>query len=479
MSVSVKPDEQNEAHFNSAMAKKGRIKFKAFFKQLAGIFAIRREERMPALVAIIVFVALNALMIMKYHERFTLGGNIGFWSVFSKRFLVSGYDMFTYMILSRWGLYYSLYRHPLLAVFLYPAYLLNSWQMEYTGFNMAVYIMGGILVFCAFYSFIFIYRILHEIVGLKRNDSLLLSAFFFSFGHVMLTVMVPDHFCMSMFLLAFTMYLAGRAMKNGMLIGSSVLGTLYLVTSGITLTNGVKVLLSGVFANGKRFFRLRSLMISVFLPTFILGGAYLAMHYQVEVPADRLNAARLNAKIRKDSVFAEKLKKSHEWVKGHTGEPIADGKLFAWTDVSTSRWTAAVENLFGESVQLHRDHLLEDTNRTRPVYVTYRWWWSYAVETVVVLLFVCGIWYGRNSIFFRMCLSWFAFDMLINMVAGFGIMEVYIMSGHWIFIIPIAVGFLVRNADGNKAALVRGILVAVTLYLWIYNGTLITSYMLK
>ncbi|NPD91117.1 DUF6080 domain-containing protein [Xylanibacter muris] len=449
------------------------------FKQLVSIFGIRREERIPALVAGILFVALNALMIMKYHERFTLGGNIGFWSVFSKRFLVSGYDMFTYMILSRWGLYYSLYRHPLLAVLLYPAYLFNSWQMEYTSFNMAVYIMGGILVFCAFYSFIFIYRVLREIIELKRNDSLLLTAFFFSFGHVMLTVMVPDHFCMSMFLLTFTMYVVGRAMKNGTTIGSVFLGLVYLVSSGITLTNGVKILLAGVFSNGKRFFSFRSLIASVVIPTAVLGGIYLAVHYQVEIPTDRLNAARLNAKIKKDSVFAEKLKKEHKWVKEHMGEPIADSKLFAWTDMSTSRWKAVAENLFGESIQLHQGHLLEDTNRTRPVYVSYKWWWSYVVEAFIVLLFVLGIWCGWRSGFFRMCLSWFGFDMLVNMVIGFGIMEVYIMSGHWIFIIPVAIGFLFKYTSQSNVAWLRGLLLVVTLYLWIYNGTLITSYMLR
>ena len=55
------------------------------------------------------------------------------------------------------------------------------------------------------------------------------------------------------------------------------------------------------------------------------------------------------------------------------GAPISEGQFMSWTDVTTSRTSSIVENLFGEGVQLHQDHTLEDVLRNRPMIVPYRY----------------------------------------------------------------------------------------------------------
>lgn len=74
-----------------------------------------------------------------------------------------------------------------------------------------------------------------------------------------------------------------------------------------------------------------------------------------------------------------------------------------WTDISTSRTETALENLFGEAIQLHRQHLLEDVLRSRPVIVGYDSAINYIVEGIILLLFALGIFFGVRSKFF--CLS--------------------------------------------------------------------------
>ena len=76
------------------------------------------------------------------------------------------------------------------------------------------FIVAAILVFCAFYSFLFLYRIIHEVIGAKRWDAALLSTFFFSFAYVMVAVFVPDHFIMSTMMLLLTLYVCGIKQKN-------------------------------------------------------------------------------------------------------------------------------------------------------------------------------------------------------------------------------------------------------------------------
>ena len=95
-----------------------------------------------------------------------------------------------------------------------------------------------------------------------------------------------------------------------------------------------------------------------------------------------------------------------------------------------------IENLFGETIQLHQDHLLQDTLRARPLIVHYRYALNYIVEALVVLLFLGGIWFGRRARLMWLALSFWAFDMAIHVVLGFGLNEVYIMGAHWLSPLP-------------------------------------------
>lgn len=442
-------------------------------------FKIRREERLLLPLALLLMIALNAMMLGYNYELFTRGGHLGFYGLFTGHFELSGYDNLTYVTLSNWKLYYTLFRHPLITPLMYPFAMLNCWQMQYTEVNIAIHIVAAVLVVCGVCSFLLFHRIMRDVAGLGRADSLLLTMFFFSFAHVMVASFAPDHFGVSMCLLLIALYLAGRHLRRGTSMGRWSTAVLFTLTAGVTLTNGVKTLLASLFSCGwRRFFDWRRLAVTVLLPVAILSGAYLWQHYALELPDKRINDARTEKLMKTDKKFVAKMKRRDEWRKTHAGEKLIDSPYFEWTDKSTSRLHAAVENLFGESVQLHQQYLLRDTNRTRPNYVAYDWWLNYFVEAVVVFLFVAGVWSGRHDRFVQLCLSWFAFDMILHLVLGFAVLEVYIMTAHWIFIIPIAAASLLRAVSLRLRPWLRGLLVVLTLYLWIYNGCLVASYLM-
>jgi hypothetical protein len=162
----------------------------------------------------------------------------------------------------------------------------------------------------------------------------------------------------------------------------------------------------------------------------------------------------------------------------YTGKPIGKGEFMRWTDITTSRWETAVENLFGESLQLHEQHLLGDVFRRRPIIVRYDHWWNYGVEAVAVLLFLVGIWCGRRSRFLWLTLSFMAVDMALHMGLGFGINEIYIMSPHYLYAIPIAMAYLLKAKTKVMRLSVRTLVLLLAVYLWIHNGYLLTQYML-
>ena len=477
-------------------------------KKVFDIFKIRKEERGAAWVALLVFVLLNALTIVKYYEPFSKFSD-SYHRLFVKTFHVAGFDPLTYAAVSHWDTEYNVYRHPLLAFFMYIPNQVNQVLMSLTGINCVQFVVGAILVFCAFYSFIFLYRIFREVIGTSKWDANLLSAFYFSFAYIMVSAMVPDHFIMSMMLLLMTLYISGVCIKKGRKLNTWQTILLFVFTAGTSLNNGLKTFLAALFTNGKGFFRIKYLLLAVILPSALIWG-FARVEYRHFVWPKEM--ARHEAKMKKNQEATAQIyqqykdstgitdstkvdaavkkiikQKAHDkYVRDHkqiwnknTGKPLMKGEFMRWTDISTSRSETMVENFFGEAIQLHKQHLLGDVLRDRPVMVKYESSVNYVVEGIIVLLFLLGIIAGRKSRFLWMAMMFFLFDAALHIGLGFGINEVYIMTAHYMYVVPISIAFLALKLQKERNLWAfRTVLLIITLYLWISNGYLLTSYML-
>lgn len=435
---------------------------------------LRKEERPIAVVALVVFAALNALLIANHWQSFTRGAHVGFWSVFYNHLNMSGYDIFSLIFISCMRLHWNALRHPLFVVLLLPLFGLNRLIMPPTEFNAAVLLMAALLVAADVLGAVLMHRLLRDVVEVRRVDAALLTALFYGFAHVMIATMVPDHFALSLPLLLLTMLIAGRKLKEGkpMKLWQSAL--LFFLTAGVTLTNGVKVVLAAWFAGERKVFAWRSIA-SFVVPTLLLGAIYVWQQDAIVAPQER-KIKRIEAAVaKKDPARIAKLKEHNDFVKQQNGEALTKNvPLLEWSDITTDRWQSAVDNLFGESLQLHRDYLLEDVQQTRPVFVQYRSALNYVVEALLVVLLAVGAWTARREKFFLMVLAWFGFDMLMHMGFGFGLNEVYIMTAHWAFIIPIAAGYILRRSNSMAP---RALVAALAVWLWAYNATIVIGYL--
>lgn len=435
---------------------------------------LRKEERPIAGVALVVFAALNALLIANHWQSFTRGAHVGFWSVFYNHLNMSGYDIFSLIFISCMRLHWNTLRHPLFVVLLLPLFGLNRLIMPPTEFNAAVLLMAALLVAADVWGAVLMHRLLRDVVEVRRVDAALLTALFYGFAHVMIATMVPDHFALSLPLLLLTLLIAGRKLKEGkpMKLWQSAL--LFFLTAGVTLTNGVKVALAAWFAGGRKVFAWRSIA-SFAVPTLLLGAIYVWQQNAIVAPQER-KIKRIEAAVaKKDPARIAKLKEHNDFVKQQNGEAMTKTvPLLEWSDITTDRWQSAVDNLFGESLQLHRDYLLEDVQQTRPVFVQYRSALNYVVEALLVVLLAVGAWTARREKFFLMVLAWFGFDMLMHMGFGFGLNEVYIMMAHWAFIIPIAAGYILRRSNSMAP---RVLVAALAVWLWAYNTAIVIDYL--
>ena len=454
------------------------------------LFKIKPEERAQSLVALVIIVLLNALFIYRMHDLFMQEGFGPYWKVFERELHLSGYDPLTYLGVTDWDVVYQVYRHPLLSFMIWPLYLLNEGLTWLLGVNCVQYLVAFWLIVCSYYSYIFLYRIHREIIALSRWDATLLTAFYFSFAYILLSVIVPDHFTISMFLLLITLYISGVCIQKGREFRWWQSAIFFYITAGVTLSNGIKVFLSGFFVNLKDFFRPKYLLLAVVLPAALLWGTAVWEYRTYVLPREK---ARAETKARQEEVLKEKVaamspeeRKTFEakqarrelrlkLQKEKSGQPMEDHGFLKWTDISTSRWQSVYENLFGESLQFHRQHFLEDTLVGRPVFVKYDKMFNYIVEALILLLALAGVWLGRKHRFLWLCLSCFGFDMFIHLILGFGLNEIFIMAPHFMFVLPIATAYLFKSVNWQWLRLA---VVFLTIYLLVYNGYLLTDFLL-
>lgn len=437
------------------------------------IFRIRKNEIAVFIIGFIILALLNIMMLGYNYDLFTRGGNIGFWSIFYGHFTISGYDSFVYLSLSRWKIYYTLSRHPLIAPLLYPLALLNGWLMDLTGVNCAIYIVAALYCLLGTYSFLFTYRIMRKVIGICVLDSMLCTLFFFSLGHVMTATFVPDHFAISLFLITLTAYIAGTYMKRQSLMPAWLTALLATITCGVTLTNVAKTWLAALWTNGRHFWRLKSLLLTTILPLMIIAGGYFLQYEYLAKPDNLVQQHNIEKKLKKDAKFAKQYYEHKKWMENRRSFNNTDNTILQWIDTKTNRIATITENLFGESFQLHQDHLLDDTNKSRPVIVTYRHWYNYLIETIIGALFIGGIIIGRKNKFCLMILSWFAVDMTMHIILGFALTEVYIMTSHWALALPVAIASLLSAYKGKQRIALRLVLFAVTIWLLAWNIPLV------
>lgn len=453
-------------------------------KSIFDIFKIRKDERWLAIVSALMFSFLNFMTVYMYWGRFcALSDN--YHRLFVRWFKISGFDPLTYEVISYWDTAYNVYRHPLLAFFMWPFCQLNQLMMTLTGKNFATVITALIVISCSFYSAIFLFRIFKEIIMVKIREAYLLTALTFSMAFIMLSAMVPDHFIMSMFALTLTLYLSGKKLRNSSALNMWQTIAMFILTAGISLNNGLKIFLAALVTRRKRFFEWRFLLFAVILPSAMIWGfarwEYRTYVWPKEMARNEVKAKKnreytekirqqvrdsigsndsaaveaMTRKIQKQKAM-EKYRRDHKkiWNK-NTGKPIAKGEFMRWTDKTTSRWDVAVECLFGEGILLHRDYLLGDVLRNRPLIVKYDTsnllgYINYLAEAFIVIFFVIGVWMGRKSVFLWTSMSFLLMDMLLHMGLGFGINEIYIMSAHYLFVLPIGMAYLFKTIENRK-----------------------------
>ena len=448
-------------------------------------FYKHRETLLVMLLGFVIMTALNVMMLQWNPEVFT-NNKYAAWSQFWNHGEMSGFDTYTYIVVASFRPVYVLARHPILAMMLWPLYELNDWLRGVTGMNCTIYIVAVLWTLLATTSWTLLYRILRRIIELTYGQALLLTLFFFSFSHVMIVTFFPDHMGFTLPLLLLAVYLAGKAIKRNCTMPLWQSLPLVFVATGVTTTNMIKVCFADLFTQWGRkpFIKICLHFLLYLIP---LGLLFIAYSYQVDTTQKEEHEHMvkiIREKMKKDKKFAAEMNAAWKEQEIRQKAQIIDAPIVTNTEYHIDRLPSLVENIFGEGLLLHTDYTLKDSNReNRPVLVKYSHWWYYAVEALIVALLVIGVWCGQRERLMWVAMSMFLFDMLLHVGLNFASSDVYIMTAHWAFVIPIAVAYIFKalnngGKDKCKTVAFFCLLSVLTAFLWWHNLSLTARYIL-
>lgn len=451
-----------------------------------------RETILVFLLGLVIFAGLNWLMLQMNYEMWT-NAKLGPYSAFHRGWELSGFDNTTYIAVATWRPLYIMMRHPLIMYFVWPMYELNDILQDQYHMNCSILIVAAVWTLISTFAWTFLYRILRKIIELPIAVSLLLCLFYFSFSHVMLATCAPDHMILSMTILLFTLYISAKATKSGKQLSTWKSLILCFISTGISTTNCAKIWLIDTCSMQSRLEDLKTLKwwrhfilhgMLYFIPLACVGGLYYYQQTTIFAEEEQYsNHMSEDLKKKRPEKYAEIVAKSKKADAENEAKQMGDGQLFQWTDFSLPLMPSIVENMFGEGFQLHDKYTLRDSHRHghRPDIVNYSHWYNYLVEAIIVLLLIAGVWFGRKERLMWMALAVFGFDCLLHLGFRFALNDVYIMTAHWAFIIPFAIGYLYKNVSGNVA--LRNSLLAVValvaIWLWYHNLSLTYDFIIN
>lgn len=440
------------------------------------------ETILVALAGFVVFAALNIMMLQYHYDPWT-NPKVGFWTVFWNKFEVSGFDPYTYIVISKWRPLYVLSRHPLLAAMMWPMSQLNEWLKDVTGINCAIHIVAVMWTLLSTCSWMLMYRIMRKIVELDMWASLLLTTFFFSFSHVFLLIFISDHMAITLPLLLLSIYWAGKAIKENRVMPLWQSLPLLFVSTGVTTTNCVKIAIADFFTRWKKTSLLGLIRhyLLFLIPLGIVLGLYF---YQDSTSQDEERRSIKNTvekRMERDKAFAKYWKDYEKLREERRRTQLVNISIATNTEYHIDRLPSLIENIFGEGLILHDTYVLRDSNKNnRPVEVHYRYWWQYSIEFMIVALLILGMWLGRRERVMWIAAMMFLFDMALHVGLNFASSDVYIMTAHWVFVIPIAYAYILKHFKGQPRVdtFVRCIILFFTIYMLANNVPLVIHHIL-
>lgn len=308
------------------------------------------------------------------------------------------------------------------------------------------------------FSILYVFKYLTFIIGLGRYKAVLLTMFFSLFSTTLVLAFTPETYTYTQpALLLFLLYVS-RQMQNGKRLSGLALSLGAVSIGGLTITNATKVFLPVVlelhlWSNGKRFLHALgrvALSVSIFVGLFLY---------------------RMNFNYQQ---ILSKTEAQYEKFSQPKFTPLWD-MVLSWFAGGTMLFPSFFVRDYYSKTGFEYKALFMDTYSSIAQYV-----W-------VVLIGVCIIWTVIKQVknkWVYVLLLWGTVDIVIHILLKFGLHTAYIYGGHYVFLVPLFLGWLLasyprENAWQKSIISVYVILMFFLLLNTVYRGIELYQFMEK
>ena len=294
-------------------------------------------------------------------------------------------------------------------------------------------------------SLVQIYKYLKNIITLPKKISLLILLFFSFFSTPILLSFTPETYTYTLLFLVLFNYYAALKLRKDEKIPATALALAAVSIGGLTVTNVVKVYIpllfeKGVFRNWRKFRNLvlRGLIsVSVFVLLFM---------------------------YRLDFKFLNFLNKS-----GEQYEKFSNPKVTPIWDMIAS-WFFGGNMLFSGFVT--RDYHNKKGFEYKALFMdVYTSWIPYVFVGAVLILVLWSFVKNFKYKFVQILMISLLVDIVIHCVLKFGLHTSYIYGGHFIFVVPLLLGWLFYGyKDSPKTVSFLYVTVSVLFFYLIVNN---------
>ena len=291
-------------------------------------------------------------------------------------------------------------------------------------------------------TFLQLYKYLRNIIKVSLPINIMILLFFSIFTTPILLSFTPETYTYSLFLLVLFNYVAALAIKKNKDIGFVPLTTFGVFIGGLTITNIVKVYIpilyeNDLFRSWKKFAK-TAVKVIASVAVFVL-----------------LYLWRLDFKVQR--IF-EQTENQYEKFSQPKVTPLWD-MIVSWF------WGGNI--LFPSFVI--RDYHSKAGFQYKALFMdVYTSWMPYVFVAVVFGLIVWAIIANFKNKLVQIITLSFLVDIVIHCVMKFGLHTSYIYGGHFIFVVPMLIGWLFYSQRDNKKTIAA--LWVVMILLFVYLG---------
>lgn len=291
-------------------------------------------------------------------------------------------------------------------------------------------------------SMVQIFKYLKNIIQLPTWISLMLVVFFSLFSTTILLSFTPETYTYSLFFLILFNYYAAQNLKTEKKISGITLTFAGVFIGGLTITNIVKIYIpilfeKNLFWNWKK---IGNAILRVFISVVVFLFLYL---YRLQFDISRI--------LNKTTEQYEKFTQAKS-------VPVWD-MIVSWFFGGTMLFPSFVLQDYHNKKGFEYKAIFMDVFST-PL--------SYAFVAIVFALIVWSYYKNFKNEFVQILMISFFVDIIIHCILQFGLKTGYIYGAHYIFIVPLLLGWLFHAY--RKSAIILTLLMVVLVLLKAYLG---------